>query len=51
MENKINKLLSQFEEMGDSHVGSSKETPLREDAFVMDDQIKIELIAKQLKLK
>jgi GTP cyclohydrolase I len=49
MENKINKLLSQFEEMGDSHVGSSKETPLREDAFVMDDQIKIELIAKHFK--
>jgi len=49
MENKINKLLSQFEEMGDSHVGSSKETPLRDDAFVMDDQIKIELIAKHFK--
>jgi len=49
MENKINKLLSQFEEMGDSHVGSSKETPLRDDAFVIDDQIKIELIAKHFK--
>ena len=49
MENKINNLLSQFEEMGDSHVGSSKETPLRDDAFAMDDQIKIELIAKHFK--
>ena len=49
MENKINKLLSQFEEMGDSHVGRSKETPLRDDAFVIDDQIKIELIAKHFK--
>lgn len=49
MENKINKLLSQFEEMGDSHIGSSKETPLRDDAFAMDDQIKIELIAKHFK--
>jgi len=35
--------------MGDSHVGSSKETPLREDAFEMDDQLKIELIAKHFK--
>ena len=49
MENKINNLLSHFEEMGDSHVGSSKETPLRDDAFAMDDQIKIELIAKHFK--
>lgn len=48
MDNKL-KMLSQWEEMGDSHVGSSKETPLREDAFVMDDQLKIELIAKHFK--
>ncbi len=48
MDNKV-KILSQWEEMGDSHVGSSKETPLREDAFVMDDQLKIELIAKHFK--
>jgi GTP cyclohydrolase I len=49
MENKFNKILSQWEEMGDSHVGSSKDTPLRDDAFAMDDQIKIELIAKHFK--
>lgn len=48
MDNKL-KILSQWEEMGDSHVGSSKETPLREDAFVVDDQLKIELIAKHFK--
>ena len=48
MDNKL-KILSDWEEMGDSHVGSSKETPLREDAFEMDDQLKIELIAKHFK--
>ncbi len=42
MDNKL-KILSDWEEMGDSHVASSKETPLREDAFEMDDQLKIEL--------
>lgn len=49
MDKKLNKILSSWEEMGDSHVGSSKETPLREDAFEMDDQLKIELIAKHFK--
>jgi GTP cyclohydrolase I len=49
MDNKINKLLSSWEEMGDSHVGSAKDTPLRVDAFEMDDQLKIELIAKHFK--
>ncbi len=48
MDNKL-KILSDWEEMGDSHVGSSKETPLRDDAFAMDDQLKIELIAKHFK--
>jgi len=48
MDNKLT-ILSKWEEMGDSHVGSSKETPLREDAFEMDDQLKIELIAKHFK--
>ena len=48
MDNKL-KILSDWEEMGDSHVASSKETPLREDAFEMDDKLKIELIAKHFK--
>lgn len=37
------------EEMGDEHAGSSAETPLRPDAFDMDDQLKMELIAKHFK--
>jgi GTP cyclohydrolase I len=36
-------------EVGDEHIGSSYETPLREDAFKMDDEIKIELIEKHFK--
>jgi GTP cyclohydrolase I len=44
-----NELLKQWEEMGDSHISIKPETPLREDAFVMDDSLKIELIAKHFK--
>lgn len=33
----------------DDHVGSSDQTPLRPDAFEMDDQLKIELIEKHFK--
>lgn len=40
------KLTISIEEMGDMHVMTSIETPLREDAFKMDDDLKIELIAK-----
>ncbi len=36
-------------EMGDSHAGFSMETPLREDAFALDDELKIELIEKHFK--
>jgi GTP cyclohydrolase I len=36
-------------EIGDEHIGSSYETPLRDDAFEMDDAIKIELIEKHFK--
>lgn len=38
-----------LEELGDDHVGTSSETPLRPDAFEMDDQLKMELIAKHFK--
>ncbi|MDN3202749.1 GTP cyclohydrolase I FolE [Algoriphagus sediminis] len=38
-----------FEELGDEHVGTSVETPLREDAFEMDDDLKIELIEKHFR--
>jgi GTP cyclohydrolase IA len=38
-----------FEEIGEEHVGTSLETPLREDAFVMDDDLKVELIEKHFR--
>jgi GTP cyclohydrolase I len=50
MDKKIaNELLKQWEEMGDSHISIKPETPLRDDAFAMDDALKIELIAKHFK--
>ena len=48
MDNKL-KVVSSWDEMGDSHIGNAKDTPLREDAFEMDDQLKIEWIAKHFK--
>ncbi len=38
-----------IEEMGDEHIGTSYETPLREDAFEMDDDLKMELIEKHFR--
>ncbi|HSY61487.1 MAG TPA: GTP cyclohydrolase I FolE [Cytophaga sp.] len=38
-----------MDELGDDHVSSSAETPLREDAFEKDDALKIELIQKHFK--
>jgi GTP cyclohydrolase I len=35
-----------IEEMGDEHIGTSYETPLRADAFEMDEDLKMELIEK-----
>lgn len=48
---KTNQLLdtSKFnghEEIGEQHVATSTDTPLREDAFEMDDELKMELISK-----
>jgi GTP cyclohydrolase I len=40
---------SSYEELGEEHVGTSFETPLREDAFEMDDDLKIELIEKHFR--
>jgi GTP cyclohydrolase I len=37
------------DELGDMHVGTSFETPLRADAFDRDDDLKMELIAKHFK--
>lgn len=42
----INIPRASVEEIGEDHVGTSIETPLREDAFEMDDNLKIELIEK-----
>lgn len=36
-------------EQDDDHIGTSSETPLRADAFVLDDALKIELIEKHFK--
>ena len=36
----------EIEELGDNHVGTSLDTPLREDAFEMDDDLKMALIEK-----
>lgn len=38
-----------MDELGEDHASSSKETPLREDAFEKDDALKIELIQKHFK--
>lgn len=38
-----------FDAMGDEHILSSINTPLREDAFEMDDDLKIEMIQKHFK--
>jgi len=35
--------------IGEEHLSFSSETPLREDAFEMDDELKMELIAKHFK--
>ncbi|MCS6822760.1 MAG: GTP cyclohydrolase I FolE [Cytophagaceae bacterium] len=34
------------DEIGDDHMATSPDTPMREDAFALDDEIKIELIRK-----
>ncbi|MDZ4758952.1 MAG: GTP cyclohydrolase I FolE [Bacteroidota bacterium] len=38
-----------FDQMGDNHFSSAMETPIRPDAFVMDDDLKIELIEKHFR--
>lgn len=48
-ETSLNMRVNDIDLMGDDHVGSSIETPLRADAFEKDDDLKIELIAKHFK--
>ena len=38
-----------IDEIGQEHIGTSHETPIREDAFEMDDELKMELIEKHFK--
>lgn len=38
-----------IDEFGEEHIGSSMETPLREDAFDLDDETKMELIQKHFR--
>ncbi|MEQ8238192.1 MAG: GTP cyclohydrolase I FolE [Cyclobacteriaceae bacterium] len=38
-----------MDELEEDHVGSADQTPMRPDAFKMDDQLKMELIAKHFK--
>lgn len=38
-----------IDDIGDEHVATSHDTPLREDAFAMDDDLKIELIEKHFR--
>ena len=45
--NEVDKVTA--EELGNAHVGTSMETPLRPDAFEKDDDLKIELIQKHFK--
>jgi len=43
------RLENQFEELGDDHISASEETPLRKDAFVLDDATKIERIRENVR--
>ncbi|MFN8297585.1 MAG: GTP cyclohydrolase I FolE [Chitinophagales bacterium] len=43
------KIKVSIEEIGDNHVMTSVETPLREDAFELDDDLKIELIEEKFR--
>ena len=42
-------LEDQFEERGNDHVGSSEDTPLRKDAFLLDDEEKIKRIEENVR--
>lgn len=45
----INLARTSFEELGEEHTGTSLQTPLREDAFEIDDDLKVELIEKHFR--
>lgn len=43
------RLENQFEELGNDHISASEDTPLRKDAFVLDDATKIERIRENVR--
>jgi len=44
----LEKQLKEIEALGNNHIGSSRETPLREDAFDLSDIEKIKLIKEDV---
>tara|TARA_R110000787_G_scaffold170044_2_gene282754 strand:- start:51 stop:731 length:681 start_codon:yes stop_codon:yes gene_type:complete len=42
-------LKNQFDELGNDHISTSEDTPLRKDAFVLDDATKIERIRENVR--
>ncbi len=40
--------VTEIEYMGDNHVGTSVDTPIREDAFMLNDDEKMKLINKNV---
>ena len=44
-----NTLENQFEELGNDHLSASEDTPLRKDAFMLDDATKIERIRENVR--
>jgi GTP cyclohydrolase I len=44
-----NTLENQFDELGNDHISTSEDTPLRKDAFVLDDATKIERIRENVR--
>lgn len=42
-------LENQFDELGNDHISTSEDTPLRKDAFVLDDATKIERIRENVR--
>jgi len=45
----INEKLSEIEEIGQNHIGTSTDTPLREDAFAISDEDKVKQIQEHVK--
>lgn len=45
----IDKILIDIDEVGDNHISTSVDTPLREDAFDLDDNLKMALIEDHFK--